>query len=160
MLSSKFYYLNFIFIILILMNNLGCEDTMKFDNVKTLRAIAQDIEKLKNELPQLKEFSVNQNLDTSRLVISYQFHTHKPERLVGWTGGVPNPDDDGIWFYIDFHERDSQSQIHTQPVTIPLSLEKKRVSFLMLQGKKTKSLESHIMNILKKNGVKQQHLGE
>ena len=133
---------------------------MKFDNVKTLRAIAQDIEKLKNEFPQLKEFSLTKSLDSKRLVISYDFHTHEPERRVGWTGGVPNPDDDGIWFYIDFHERDSQAQIHTQPVTIPLSLGKKRVSFLILQGQKTKSLESHIMSILKKNGIKQQHLGE
>ncbi|MBI3017245.1 MAG: hypothetical protein HYY62_04535 [Deltaproteobacteria bacterium] len=128
--------------------------------VKTLQGIANAIEALKNEFPQLKDFSASENLDQKRLVISYQFHTHEPERRVGWTGGVPNPDDDGIWFYIDFHEPGSMAQIHTQPVTIPLAFGKKRVSFLILEGQKTKRVGAYMMNILKKQGIQQRELGE
>ncbi len=126
----------------------------EYDYSKTLGVMAQDIATLKNEFPQLVEFSTTKNVEDERLVISYEYHTHKAERVGGWTSGVPNPDDDGVWFYIDFHEADSQAQIHTQPMTIDMCLGAKRVSFLMLEGQKTKSLEGPIWTILQNHGVK------
>lgn len=126
-----------------------------YDYSKTLQSIAQDIATLKNEFPQLVEFLPTKNAEDERLVISYGYHTHRAEHIGGWTSGVPNPDDDGVWFYIDFHEADSQAQIHTQPMTIDnMCLGAKRASFLMLEGQKTKSLEGPMWTILQNHGVK------
>ncbi|MEW6732830.1 MAG: hypothetical protein AB1489_16010 [Acidobacteriota bacterium] len=121
---------------------------------KTLQAIAEAIAELKDKFPQLEKFSPRENANPEHLVITYAYHTHEAERRGGWTSGVPNPDDDGIWFYIDFHAPDSQAQIHTQPVTTKICLEEKRVSFLILEGKKTKSLYGEIWSILKSHGAK------
>jgi hypothetical protein len=74
---------------------------------------------------------------------------------VGWTSGVPNPDDDGIWFYLDFHDPDSMAQIHTQPwVGRKMCLGKKIAWLLILEGQKTKPLAREILSILEKYGVK------
>src|SRR5215831_8625236 len=92
---------------------------------RTLRAIAEDIGKLKNEFPQLKEFSLAANFSAENLIIDYAYHTHQSHVPGGWRAHVPEPDDDGIWFYIDFHEPNSQAQIHTQPETFPYFLGEK-----------------------------------
>jgi hypothetical protein len=122
------------------------------DYSQTLKAIGQDITGLKNDFPQLTDFS-EKNLNLQRLSIAYQYHTHAPQRSGGWTSGVPNPDDDGVWFYIDIHDPNSNLQIHTQPVTAALCLKEMRVSFLILEGSKTKSLYGPIHAILKKHGA-------
>ncbi len=120
-----------------------------------LQAIALDIAGLKAQFPQLKTFSPAACADLERLAISYSYSTHQPQHRAGWTAGVPNPNPDGVWFYIDFHDRNSMAQIHTQPATVPLCHGDKRVSFLILEGKKTKSVGNRIRTILEKNGVKQ-----
>lgn len=119
----------------------------------TILKIGRSIEALKVHYPQLKTFTVKDNVDTARLRITYDLNTHEPERHGGWTSGVPNPDADGIWFYIDIHDSDSTAQIHTQPVTQPMFLGDKRVSFLILEGKKTKSVSTAIRKILIDHGV-------
>jgi hypothetical protein len=126
----------------------------KQDYLKVLQDTAQDIESLKGEFPQLKDFVSTKVINPERLVIDYAYHTHRAERRGGWTSGVPNPDDDGVWFFIDFHEPDSRAQIHTQPLALERCLGDKRVSFLILEGKKTKSLEGRLSTVLKKHGVK------
>lgn len=125
------------------------------DYSKIIKAIAQDIAALKIEFKQLRMFSPAQDADLERLTISYSYRTHQPRHRPGWAGSVPNPNADGVWFYIDFHDRNSMAQIHTQPVTIPLCYGDKRVSFLILEGKKTRSVGERIGAILEKHGVKQ-----
>ena len=125
---------------------------------KFLRNVARDIEKLKPKFPQLKDFSVGKHFDSSPKrrpvpAIVYSFHTHAPKRTGGWTAGVPNPDHDGVWFYIDLHDPDSTAQIHTQPVTMSMCLGDQRVSFLSLEGAGTKSLDPAIREILRKHGA-------
>ena len=121
----------------------------------TLALIASDIEGLKKTYPQLKEFSSQENLDVKSLKISYAYRTHKAKPTGGWTSGVPNPDEDGIWFYIDFHNPSSVSEVHTQPMTtiIPQCLGEKVLSFLILEGSKTVSVNGAIWEILRKYGV-------
>jgi hypothetical protein len=125
------------------------------DYWKALQAIARDIAKLATDFPQLKDFSPTENADIQRLALDYGYRTHQAQHRGGWTSEVPNPDDDGIWFYIDFHEPDSQAQIHTQPVVAKLCLADKRVSLLILEGKSTKSVAGRIGNILRSHGVKE-----
>jgi hypothetical protein len=125
----------------------------KPDYSKRLEAIGRDIESLKDEFPQLQEFSAGRNTALDRLVIEYAYHTHRATHRGGWTSGVPNPDDDGVWFYIDFHDPKSRAQIHTQPVTRNLCFAEKRVSFLILEGKNATPLAGRIGNILKRQGV-------
>ena len=125
---------------------------------KFLKNVAQDIEKLKPDFPQLKDFSVRKHFDSSLKrrpvpAIVYSFHTHAAKHTGGWTSGVPNPDEDGVWFYIDLHDPDSTAQIHTQPETMSLCLGDQRVSFLSLEGAGTKSLEPAIREILRKHGA-------
>ncbi len=119
-----------------------------------LRSIARGIEELKSEYLQLTDFTVEKNFDSSHLVIDYSFHTHEPKRTGGWTSGVPSPDEDGIWFYIDIHDSNSTAQIHTQPVTVPICLGDKRVAFLRLEGTRTKSIGADVWKILKRHGAR------
>ena len=124
-----------------------------FDYRRSIEGIANDIAGLKDTHPQLKDFSVAEHLKADKHQISYGYHTHKSTGRGGWTSAVPNPDDDGIWFYIDFHSPGSALQIHTQPAAIPYCVGAMRLSFLCLEGAKTKSTEGAIWEILKKHGA-------
>jgi len=119
------------------------------DYRKALQAIDRQLAQLGREFPQLLDYAKTRNLDLDQLVIGYAFHTHRPQRRAGWTSGVPNPDDDGIWFHIDLHDPDSQAQIHTQPVTFTKAKLGKKIAFLlMLEGGKVKSAEGRIWEII------------
>jgi hypothetical protein len=126
----------------------------KHDYPQVLRAVAQGIAHLKRDFAQLDEFHPSNHADPKTLQIVYGFHTHRPQGRAGWTSGVPNPDDDGVWFYIDFHDPSSMAQIHTQPVVPKGVLGEKRVMFLILEGPETKSLGGSLRDVLRKNGVK------
>jgi hypothetical protein len=145
------YFIFCLSIILVINMNVNASD---FDYSKTIQKIAEDIYKLKADYPQLKDFSPDKDVEIENLAISYEYKTHQSTRSAGWVAAVPNPDEDGIWFYIDFHDPKSTRQIHTQPVIIPAYIGDKKVSFLILEGKKTKSIEGLIWQILEKNGVK------
>jgi hypothetical protein len=119
-----------------------------------IKKVSEEISKLKETYPQLKEFSIDKHADIENLKVSYSYHTHKSKRSGGWTSGVPNPDPDGIWFYIDLHDKGSTAQIHTQPITgTSLRVGNKSVCFLILEGKTTKSVAGKISSILKQNGA-------
>jgi hypothetical protein len=121
---------------------------------KAIQAFAQGIEALKKDFPQLQEFSATKHCQSASLTISYEFKTHPPERTGGWTSGVPSPDPDGIWFYIDLHDPDSTLQIDAQPLAGErLCFGKKRVQVLILEGARTKSVAGPIHTILRKLGV-------
>jgi len=125
----------------------------EIDYQRTITRVARDIAKLKGDFPQLADFSLAQNLQAKELKISYGYHTHQAGRTGGWTSGVPNPDEDGVWFYIDFHDPGSTAQIHTQPMSAPICIGGKRVSFLSLEGARTSSLSGSIAKILKRHGA-------
>lgn len=125
------------------------------DRLSVLKAVAADIEKLKTDFPQLRDFSTAKHLRAEPPSIGYAFRTHAPEPRGGWTSGVPNPDADGVWFHIDLHDPDSNLQIHTQPVTPSLCLGESRISFLMLEGKDTRSLYGPIWSALSKQGARE-----
>ena len=119
-----------------------------------IRGVSEDLAELKDKYPQLQEFSLTRHADLAELKISYGYRTHRAERPGGWSAAVPNPDPDGIWFYIDLHDPDSKAQIHTQPV--PNShgrVGNKSVSFLILEGSKTKPVAGEIAAILKRHGA-------
>lgn len=122
------------------------------DYARVMRDIARDIAALKPEYPQLAGFDAAK-VDGGEPKISYGFHTHAAPRSGGWTSGVPNPDADGVWFYIDFHDPDSTAQIHTQPVIAAQCLGTKRVSLLILEGAATRPLEAQIQRILQAHGA-------
>jgi hypothetical protein len=140
-------------VVLFPISSLAADPAAKPDYSTSLQAIARDVENLKSEFPQLQEFSTQKNSASERLVIEYAYHTHQATHRGGWTSGVPNPDDDGVWFYIDFHDPESRAQIHTQPMIAALWLADKRVSFLILEGKHAKPLAGRIGAILKSHGV-------
>jgi len=120
-----------------------------------LKAVAMDIEKLKADFPQLREFSAARHLRAEPPSIGYAFRTHAPERSGGWTSGVPSPDADGIWFHIDLHDPGSKLQLHTQPVTASLCVGESRVSFLILEGRDTRSVYGPIWSALTKQGARE-----
>ena len=128
--------------------------THRASQIKTIAAIGQDVANLKVSFPQLGQFTVSQNVQSERLTIEYSYHTHRSPRAGGWTAGVPNPDDDGVWFFIDFHDPKSTAQIHTQPDYPDNCLEDKKVSFLILEGKDTKRVSGAIWAILRRHGIK------
>jgi len=135
---------------------LGIAPAHAQDRAAVLKAVAADIEKLKADYPQLRDFSVATNFRAEPLGIYYAFRTHAPSRTGGWTSGVPNPDADGVWFDIDLHDPGSTLQKHTQPMTTArLCLGESRVSFLMLEGRETRSLYGPIWNALAKQGARE-----
>ena len=123
------------------------------DYTNAIKKIAEEIEALKNQYPQLINFKSAINVDPENLSISYEYRTHKSKHRAGWVAGVPNPDDNGIWFYIDFHSPDSQAQIHTQPVMADLCIGEKKVALLILEGQKTLSISELLYKILNNHGV-------
>lgn len=127
----------------------------EYDYAETIKAIAADIADLRGPFPQLKDFSASQNVLFDRLAIDYAYHTHRYEgRGGGWVAHVPNPDDDGIWLYVDLHDPGSEAQIHTQPVAPARCFGEKRAMFLILEGKDTKPLAGRLGAILDAHGLK------
>ncbi len=137
----------------ILLANKSHSDTVATDYAKILTDIKSDLADLAGEYPQLQDVSEKALLNASRLSLAYSYRTHVAQQPGGWTAGVPNPDDDGIWFYIDFHDPNSSEQIHTQPVIRALCLGPKQVSVLILEGKNTKSASGKIYSVLRNHGV-------
>jgi hypothetical protein len=143
-------------------------DIIKKSDEKDYRTIceiiAKDIEYLKDKYPQLEKFTVSTNLEKETCLIEYEYKCHFPINRVGWTGGVPNPNPDGIWFYIGLWDEnnpeENSSQINTQPVFPKWYLKNKRVTYLMLEGEKTDNLYQVIFNILKNHGLKEPNLQE
>lgn len=119
----------------------------------TLEGIAQAIEGLKTEYPQLSEFSASTHCNGQWLRISYAYLTERAAPTGGWMSGVPHPTDHGVWFHIDIHNADSKAQIHTQPVVTRFRLRDRRVLFLLLDGAKTKSLYAPLTRILLAHGI-------
>jgi hypothetical protein len=127
-----------------------------FDYEGAITRIAGGIAELKGTYPQLQDFSAAGNLRAALQRITYGFRTHEPPKTGGWTSGVPNPDDDGIWFFIDFHDPDSKAEVHTQPVTgPPMCIGARHVSFLSLEGTATKRAYGAIWTVLRAQGVKE-----
>ena len=138
-------------------------DPAPASQVKTITAIGQDIANLKAKFPQLREFSVSKDVLSERLIITYEYHTHiyqigGSSRSNPWTGSRarawPEPDDDGVWLYIDFHDPASGSRYDAQPGDPQDCFEDKKVQFSILQGKKTNPAADEIREILKRHGVK------
>jgi hypothetical protein len=140
---------------LMLISCAGVTSAHSQDRLSILKAVAEDIENLKADFPQLRDFSAIKNLHAEPPAISYMFRTHEPARTGGWTSGVPDPDADGIWFHIDLHDPDSKLELHTQPVTASLCLKESRVAFLILEGRDTRSLYGPIWSVLKKHGARE-----
>lgn len=117
----------------------------EYDYAAAIKAIASDIAGLRTDFPQLREFSATQNVLFDRLAVDYAYRTHRHRGSGGgWQAQAPNPDDDGVWLYIDFHDADSRAQIHTQPMAPALCLGDKRVTFLLLEGDRTKPLGERV----------------
>src|SRR5215472_9961075 len=140
----------------------GTPDTAPANKVKIITAIGQDIAKLKAKFPQLREFSVSKDVLSERLIITYEYHTHiyqigGSSRSNPWTGSRarawPEPDDDGVWFYIDFRLGPKDPTLGW-PGRPPDCFEDKKVSFLMLEGNKTNPAKHEVEEILKRHGVK------
>jgi hypothetical protein len=109
---------------------------------ETLAAIIGDIDALKSRCPQLAAFDRHRDTSSEGLYVSYDFHTHRPEHLAGWRGGVPEPDDDGVWLYIDLHDPSSRAQLHTQPSRLPTYRVAGRVLlFIMMEGQRVARCE-------------------
>ena len=157
--NIKLYFL--IIFLLLNKNNFTIEPSkgkMNQNYKQICENIAKDIELLKIDYPQLKEFALSKNLNKNGCKIEYEYKCHISERNVGWIAQVPNPDPAGLWFYISLWDEndpvESLSQINTQPI-IPLwYINKRRVTYLILEGKKTKSLDKEILKILKKYGLR------
>jgi hypothetical protein len=134
------------------------EESSKQDYVEICESIAEDIELLRDTFPQLKEFTVSSNLDRESCRIEYEYKCHKPSHVGGWTSGVPNPEPDGIWLYIGIWDEDdpteSSAQINTQPVSPKWHIKNRRVTCLMLEGKRTEIIYSGILDILRNHGLK------
>jgi hypothetical protein len=138
----------------------GAAQAAERDDAATVVAIARDIAALKDEFPQLATFSpANAGVGGDPLAIDYEYRTHRQQPvngrpIGGWSGGVPHPDDDGVWFFIHLYDAATARQIDTQPaIGQSVCLGKKRVTFLILEGKETKPLALRVDAILRSHGA-------
>jgi hypothetical protein len=120
----------------------------------TLLLIAEAIERLKPEYPQLAEFSAARNFNAEHLHITYFYRVDPPRRTGGWGGMVPWPKDDGLNLYVDFHDPKSEQQLHRQPRVPLFRFRDKAVMLLMVEGKQTKSLRAGIARIFEDHDVR------
>lgn len=67
-----------------------------FDYPAICQSIADEIAAIRGTYPQLAGFEAT----ATDCTITYAHHTHRATHVGGWTAGVPNPDPDGVWFYI------------------------------------------------------------
>jgi hypothetical protein len=121
----------------------------------TCRAIADDIERIRSEYPQLVEFRAATAL-RGDCTMSYEHHTHRATTRGGWSAGVPHPDPDGIWFYIGIYDPagpEAMSQIHTQPVVPDWWIRDRKVMVLVLEGDQTKRAGQALLAILQRHGM-------
>ena len=125
---------------------------------KLCQQIAGDIEALKDRFPQLAEFEPADSIEGGGCRISYAHRCHQAVRRAGWAGGVPNPDPDGLWFYIGLWDEndpnEATAQINTQPVMPDWRIGKWRVTFLILQGAGTRSVERELVGVMEKYGMR------
>lgn len=143
-----------LFLILVMSSSARAEE-MNYAQIIT--EIGRDLAALAQDHPLLQDFSCTKHVHPESLRIDYAFRTHSTPWKKGWLGGVPNPDPDGIWLYIDFHDPDSKAQIHTQPLVPRAPIGTKEVILLLLQGENTPPLESRIRDILDAHGIRFDH---
>lgn len=117
--------------------------------IKLCEDIAKEIESIKSEFPQLIEFEVSKNLNNCK--IDYQYKCHNVDRP-GWRNIDPDPE--GIWLYIELWDENNPSQINTQPFLPKQYIKDKRMTFLIIEGEKTNSVNKVILEILKKHGLR------
>lgn len=123
-------------------------------DIRVVQRMAEGIAALKHAYPQLADFDPRVHAHPNALRIDYAYHTHAPAPGAGWTAGVPHPDDDGVWFHLDLHAPDSTLQLHTQPMQArPLCLGRWRVSLLVLDGARTRSLAGALGALLRNAGA-------
>jgi hypothetical protein len=113
------------------------------------QSIADEIAGIRASYPQLAEFEAT----ATDCTITYAHHTHRANQVGGWTAGVPNPDPDGVWFYIAVWDpadpAEASSQINTQPMTPQRWIGKRRVTYLILEGDQTTRVGDELLSILK-----------
>ncbi|APR79458.1 Hypothetical protein A7982_04805 [Minicystis rosea] len=117
-----------------------------------LFAIAHDIARLSRTCPQLASFEVDRHFDPADARIVYDHHTHASTARGGWSSGVPSPDPDGIWLFIDVHDASSPAQIHTQPVVPRHDLGGgKELMMLILEGTNVTPCAAQIRAIIERH---------
>lgn len=119
----------------------------------TCTSIASDIEKLTRQYAQLANYRA---VDQAECTIRFAHKTHRSTARGGWSAGVPQPDPDGIWFYIGIYDPrgpEAQAQIHMQPVVPDWWIGSRKVMFLILEGDKTTPAAGAIMKILERHGL-------
>jgi hypothetical protein len=118
----------------------------------TCRAIASDLETLTRQFPQLANYRA---VDQEDCHVSYKHKTHRSTARGGWSAGVPHPDDDGIFLYIGIWDPNGSDmrQIDTQPFTGDRWIGDRRVTYLILEGKKVTSADAAITKILERHGM-------
>ena len=125
------------------------------DAAASCEAIATDIEGLRPRFPALVEYRAS-TAERRDCYISYGWHTHRGSGA-GWAGSVPNPDRDGVWFYIGIYDPagpDAESQINTQPMTPDRRLGSRKVMFLVLEGEAAPGVGAAILDVLSRHGMR------
>jgi hypothetical protein len=126
------------------------------DPQEVCRRIAADIEDLRGRFVQLQDFRAEGNLQ--ECTIRYEHRCRPPTGRGGWTGAVPDPGPDGVWFYIclwDPNDADAaNAQIHTQPALPEWRLGERRVTFLIREGERAPKASGELMRILTKHGMR------
>jgi hypothetical protein len=130
----------------------GAPVTQASDYTEVCRAIAGDIERIGRGYPQLVDYrAVDAHIEAQSCRIDYGYRTHRATHVGGWSAGVPNPDPDGIWFYIslwDPQSAEASSQINTQPVMPSWWIGDRRVTFLVLEGDRNPPVRDKLFDIL------------
>jgi hypothetical protein len=134
-------------------------DDAGVDLARLCREVANAIAAVKPRYAQLAAFDPARAVTAAEPAchIDYTFRCHPARHHGGWSSAVPNPDDDGVWFYLGIWDPDDPSeagsQINTQPVLPNWTIAGRRITFLILNGAHTKPLGPEIEAILRRRGM-------
>jgi hypothetical protein len=127
------------------------------DFVDICQSMARAIEALKAHFPQLAEFDSARAITKRACHIDYEYRCHPSTVRGGWAAATPEPGPGGVWFYLGiWDERDpseSGAQINTQPILPRWHIGKRRVTFLIKEGKGTSPLSNPIVEVMERHGL-------
>jgi hypothetical protein len=121
-------------------------------------AIASDIELLRARFPQLVEYRTAAAMHRD-CVIEYGWHIGRPTgRGGGWTAQVPDPERDGVWFYVGLYDPngpEANDQINSQPI-MPADwrIGARKVTLLVVEGADTHGIGAAVIEVLRRHGMR------
>lgn len=123
--------------------------------------IARDLIALRRRYRALA--SMRAVVEDGECTFSLAYHVGAPAGGAGYAGGIPVPQDDGVWFHLELYDPtgpNAMSQVNSQPVLPPWWIGARRVTWLARSGARAtvvdgKTLEQAVWEVVRSAGLRE-----